>query len=175
MPPSYQPLSTRLMATACSTATVGPQPTVENVLTMPNTTNAAIRATLARMPRILEHSYLNPAERLFFLERPSQVCQEVGAAQPEDTRPRASVGWCKPRPVLVAAGGDREPVRRFETERAAVLQHRFLQCLNDLGPIGLIGILEDRIVNRRRRGGGIGAGGCDGAGRAARPGVRARL
>src|SRR5262245_42091627 len=134
MPPSYQPLSTRLMATACSTATVGPQPTEENVLKVANATNAATRMAFARMRRILEHPHLDPAERFLLLEGASQIGQQIGAAQSENASPR-TVGRRQARTVVVAASGDRQPVRCLETERAAVLEHRLLQRLNHFGAV----------------------------------------
>src|SRR6185436_5883993 len=97
MPRSNQPVSRSSTCSPLVRSTVGPQAAVAS-----RTTER--RMASARMRAILEHSNLDPLQRLLARNLAGEKIRQVRTLEPDDARARVAVRRREARPIVVPLG-----------------------------------------------------------------------
>src|SRR5438552_11100816 len=133
MPASNQPVSTMSSLRPFERSTVGPQATLTNnrsTLTDRRISASYIADCGLRIGmwianpqsaiRNSEDSKLHTLKSLLSRDTAGQKICEVRSAQPDDPRSCVAVSGSESRPIVVALGGDRQPLVRTDGKRTAV-------------------------------------------------------
>src|SRR5437867_11898310 len=95
-----------------------------------------------------EDSKLHTLKSLLSRDTAGQKICEVRSAQPDDPRSCVAVSGSESRPIVVALGGDRQPLVRTDGKRTAVRQHRVLERRSAVCAIGFVRVDQNRVLGR---------------------------
>src|SRR5437762_7570168 len=132
MPASTQPVTTLDTSRAFDRSTGGPQAEAAA------RTIAAASEASARMRAILEHSHVDPLQRVVLGQLAGAKRGEIAAPDSDDHGLCVAVGGRDDWPLVVPPGRDRQPFIGADRERAAPVEHRVHDLGSDLGAVSVV-------------------------------------